>query len=138
MPSPADTGEGMSKYYLGRGWRFPFHIDPSSGAIGMSEYEANIKECLTLVLGTKPGERQMMPDFGCRIHELMFAPNTLATSDLIAAYVERAIKRWEPRVEVVSVDAWPDPGGTVRVKVNYKIKSTQSEQDLDLLLNPGG
>jgi hypothetical protein len=128
----------MRKDFLGRGWRFPFQIDPSSGAVETSEYEANIKECLTLILGTKPGERQMMPDFGCRIHELMFAPNTLATSDLIGTYVERAIKRWEPRVEVVSVDAWPDPGGTVRVKVNYKIKTTQSEQDLDLLLNPGG
>jgi uncharacterized protein len=128
----------MRKDFLGRGWKFPFQLDRSTGAVEMSEYEQNIKENLTLILGTKPGERQMMPDFGCRIHELMFAPNTLATSHLISSHVERAIKRWEPRVNVLSVDAWPDPSGTVRVKVNYKVKTTQSEQDLDLLLNPGG
>lgn len=128
----------MRKDFLGRGWKFPFQLDPSTGAVATSEYEQNIKECLTLILGTKPGERQMLPEFGCRIHELMFAPNTLATSDLISSHVERAIRRWEPRVDVVSVDAWPDPSGVVRVKVNYKVKTTQSQQDLDLLLNPGG
>ena len=132
------AGERMRKDFLGRGWKFPFQFDPSSGTVGVSEYEQNIKECLTLILGTKPGERQMMPDFGCRIHELMFAPNTLATSDLISKHVAAAIARWEPRVTVLSVDAWPDPGGTVRVKVNYQVKTTKSEQGLDLLLNPGG
>jgi uncharacterized protein len=128
----------MRKDFLGRGWKFPFQFDASTGAVAVSEYEQNIKECLTLILGTKPGERQMMPEFGCRIHEMMFAPNTVATSDMIASHVERAIKRWEPRVNVLSVDAWPDPGGTVRVKINYKVKTTQSQQGLDLTLNPGG
>lgn len=128
----------MRKDFLGRGWAFPFEVDPSTGAVAMSEYEENIKQCLTLIIGTKPGERQMMPDFGCRIHEMMFAPNTLATSELISSHVARAIARWEPRVEVTSVDAWPDPGGTVRVKVNYVVKSTRTEADLDLLMNPGG
>ena len=133
LSSTGSQGGAMRKNFLGRGWSFPFQVDPSSGAVAMSEYEENIKQCLTLILGTKPGERQMMPNFGCRIHELMFAPNTLATSDLISAHVERAISRWEPRVEV-----WPDPSGTVRVKVNYQVKTTKSEQGLDLLLNPGG
>lgn len=128
----------MRKDFLGRGWKFPFQFDASTGAVAVSEYEQNIKECLTLILGTKPGERQMMPEFGCRIHEMMFAPNTVATSDMIASHVERAIKRWEPRVNVLSVDAWPDPGGTVRVKINYKVKTTQAQQGLDLTLNPGG
>ncbi|TVQ94137.1 MAG: baseplate protein [Deltaproteobacteria bacterium] len=128
----------MRKDFLGRGWKFPFQFDASSGAVSVSEYEQNIKECLTLILGTKPGERQMLPEFGCRIHEMMFAPNSLATSQLISMHVENAVKRWEPRVVVLSVDAWPEPGGTVRVKINYKVKTTQSEQGLDLLLNPGG
>ena len=128
----------MRKDFLGRGWKFPFQFDASSGAVSVSEYEQNIKECLTLILGTKPGERQMLPEFGCRIHEMMFAPNSLATSQLISMHVENAVKRWEPRVVVLSVDAWPEPGGTVRVKINHKVKTTQSEQGLDLLLNPGG
>ena len=80
----------------------------------------------------------MLPDFGCRIHELMFAPNTQATSTLVAHHVETALNRWEPRIEVKSVESWPEPNGTVRVQVNYKIKATMTEQELSLLLASGG
>ncbi|MGA0443342.1 MAG: GPW/gp25 family protein, partial [Candidatus Nanopelagicaceae bacterium] len=55
------------------------------------------------------------------------------SSSLIASHVELAIKRWEPRVIVDSVDAWPDPGGTVRIKVNYTVKSTNASEGLDVL-----
>ena len=124
----------MRKEFLGRGWGFPFGFDSAAGGVSTSEYEQNIRECVTLILGTKPGERQMLPEFGCRIHELMFSPNTRATSTLVAHYVEEALARWEPRVEVTKVDAWPDDRGAVRVMVHYRIKSTQELQELQLQL----
>lgn len=128
----------MRKDFLGRGWKFPFQFDPATGGLTMSEYEDNIRQCITIVLGTKPGERQMLPEFGCRIHELMFAPSTTATASLIAYYVEKALERWEPRIEVAKVDSWPEPSGSIRVQVHYKIRSTMSEQELSLLLTSGG
>jgi phage baseplate assembly protein W len=128
----------VRKEFLGRGWRFPFQFDPASGGTATSEYEENIRQCITLILATKPGERQMLPEFGCRIHELLFSPATRATSVLIAHHVERALGRWEPRIEVNKVDAWADDGGTMRVQVNYTIRSTLSEQELSLLLSSGG
>ena len=128
----------MRKDFLGRGWRFPFGFDPATGGTAISEYEENIRQCITLILATKPGERQMLPDFGCRIHELMFAPNTPATATMIAHHVETALQRWEPRVEVTEVDSWPEPSGQVRVQVHYTIRSTLSEQELSLLLTSGG
>lgn len=124
----------MRKEFLGRGWRFPFGFDPASGRVATSEYEQNIRESITLVIGTKPGERQMLPDFGCRIHDMVFAPNTRATSTLVAHYVEEALARWEPRIEVTKVDAWPDPNGSVKVMVHYRVKSTEELQELSLLL----
>lgn len=124
----------MRKEFLGRGWRFPFGFNPASGGVSTSEYEQNIRECVTLILGTKPGERQMLPEFGCRIHELMFSPNTRATSTLVAHYVEEALARWEPRIEVTKVDAWPDDQGAIKVMVHYRIKSTQELQELNLQL----
>ena len=128
----------LRKEFLGRGWRFPFGFDAATGGTAMSEYEENIRQCITIILATKPGERQMLPEFGCRIHELMFAPSTRATSTLIAHHVQRALERWEPRIEVTKVDSWPEPSGTVRVQVHYKIRSTLSEQELSLLLTSGG
>ena len=128
----------MRKEFLGRGWKFPFQFDPATGGTGMSEYEENIRQCITVILATKPGERQMLPEFGCRIHELMFAPSTQATATLIAHHVQKALERWEPRIEVLNLDSWAELSGSVRVQLNYKIRSTSSEQDLTLLLASAG
>ncbi|HHO49733.1 MAG TPA: baseplate protein [Deltaproteobacteria bacterium] len=124
----------VRREFLGRGWRFPFGFDAASGGLATSEYERNIQESITVILGTKPGERQMLPEFGCRIHELMFSPNTRATATLVAHYVEDALVRFEPRIEVTKVDAWPDDTGTLRVMVHYRIKSTKELQEISLLL----
>lgn len=125
----------MRKEFLGRGWRFPFGFDPASGGVALSEYEQNIQESITIILGTKPGERQMLPEFGCRIHELMFAPHTKATATLVAHHVRTALTRWEPRIEVQDVESWPDATGTVRVQVRYRIRSTLQDQEVALLLS---
>lgn len=124
----------MRKEFLGRGWRFPFGFDPASGAVAKSEYEQNIRESITLILGTKPGERQMLPEFGCRVHELMFSPNTHTTATLVSHYVEEALARWEPRIEVTKVEAWPDAVGSVRVMVQYRVRSTEELQEISLML----
>jgi len=126
----------MRKEFLGRGWQFPFGENPATGGISMSEYEANIRDCMSLIIGTKPGERQMLPEFGCRVHEMLFAPNTPSTSQQISEYVEQALNNWEPRIEVEGVQAWPDKTGTIRVQVNYTISSTGNEQQLNMMLNP--
>jgi phage baseplate assembly protein W len=92
--------------------------------VAISEYEENIRQNITIIIGTRPGERQMLPDFGCRIHDLLFAPNTGATAHIAARHVDQALRRWERRIEVQKVDARADPSGAIRVEVVYKIVST--------------
>lgn len=116
--------------FLGRGWAFPFQFDAARGTVGLSEFEENIRQNITIILGTKPGERQMLPAFGCRIHELLFAPNTRATAAMISHHVEEALARWEQRIEVLKVDAQPEPNGAVRVEVEYRIVATDAIQNL--------
>jgi phage baseplate assembly protein W len=128
----------MRKEFLGRGWQFPFQVNPATGSVAMSEYEANIRDCMSLIIGTRPGERQMLPEFGCRINEMLFAPNTTGTAGLVSSAVSEALTRWEPRIEVLAVEAWPDQTGSIRVQVNYAVKSTGSDQELSMMLNPTG
>ncbi len=127
----------VRKEFLGRGWAFPFHFDPASGGVALSEYEENIRQCVTVILGTKPGERPMQPAFGCRIHELLFAPNTGATAAMITYHVKNALRRWEPRIEVTNVSARPGKQGEMRVSVDYRIISTNSPQNLVHVLTTG-
>lgn len=118
------------KEFLGRGWAFPFRIDAGRGGVALSEYEENIRQNITIILGTRPGERQKLPQFGCRIHELLFAPDTKATSSAIAHHVEEALRRWEKRIEVDKVDAKIESQGAVRVTVDYRVVATGAAQSM--------
>lgn len=125
------------KEFLGRGWAFPFRFDAAKGTVALSQYEENIRQCITVILGTRPGERQMLPKFGCRIHECLFAPNTRATSGRIERFVTEALTRWEPRIEVTGVRAIPTTGGEIKVELNYRIISTNTPQNLVYVMNSG-
>ena len=59
---------------IGRGWGFPVGVD-ATGGIRMAGGHVEIEEAISIIIGTSPGERMMRPAFGCRIHELVFAPN---------------------------------------------------------------
>ena len=120
------------KAWLGRGWAFPVRIEPSTGGIAVSEYENDIRESIQIILRTSRGERVMRPDFGCGIHDLVFATPTATTLGRVAHDVRLALVRWEPRVEVLAVDAAPDPArpSYLLVRVDYRVRTTNNQFNL--------
>jgi hypothetical protein len=118
---------------VGRGWTYP--VAPRRGGrISLSAGYADIDESIALILGTSLGERVMRPNFGCRIHELVFAPVTGETTSLAQRYVEEALGWWEPRIDVVEIDVRPDPQeadlGKLLIYIVYRVKSTKDERAL--------
>ncbi len=115
------------KAFLGVGWKFPIDVDKRKG-VAMSAYEDNIYESIIIILGTALGERVMRPDFGCNIHDLIFAPNNANTHGLIIYYAREAIIKWEPRVQDVTVECETDryDETKVLVKVQYRVISTNN------------
>jgi phage baseplate assembly protein W len=65
--------------FLGVGWQFPVERDESRQHFALAKYEESIKQSIRIILSTVKGERVMRPEFGCGIHELVFAPNDAAT-----------------------------------------------------------
>ncbi len=114
---------------IGTGWSFPPRPD-SRGGIALSRQEADIEESIRVILGTGKGERRMRPNFGCDIHTLTFAPNTVSTWGLAAHYVEDALGWWEPRIEVTQVVPEPSPEDPARlnISINYRIKASHDER----------
>ena len=121
----------MSERFIGRGWGFPLRVGPTGG-IGMVEREQEIEEAIRLVLGTAPGERPMRPEFGCGIHDYVFAGADGATAGRIAHEVRIALERWEPRIEVTDVVIAFDSVavGTLYLDVHYTIRSTNDPRNL--------
>jgi uncharacterized protein len=125
----------MNKEFLGRGWAFPFHFDSASGAVAYSEFEENIRQSIMIIIGTRVGERQMLYDFGCRVHELLFAPSNASTARLASKYVQESLERWEPRIEVLKVNAGFDPSGAIMTQISYRISSTGQVEHLSQIVS---
>src|SRR5215207_1660490 len=110
----------MSEDFVGAGWAFPLRTD-ATGSIALVDRQRELEESIRLVLGTAPGERPMRPEFGCGIHDYVFAPGDGATAGRIAQQVREALERWEPRIAVddvvVAFDAVED--GTLYIDVRY-------------------
>ena len=116
---------------IGKGWAFPPHIGPQGGVSLAAEFN-EIEQAIKIILLTPPGQRVMRPNFGCRIHELVFAPNNSATAALAARYVQDALEMWEPRIDVISVDVYPDSRrpNCLIVELIYQVKATHDSRSL--------
>ncbi len=122
----------MGEEFLGKGWAFPVRTPERGGEIVLSSEEEKIAESVRIILGTAPGERLMRPDFGCGIHDYVFAPNNVRTAGLIRFHVEEALNRWEPRIDLQQVRVQPDPDNpaVILIAVNYRVKSTDSRYNM--------
>jgi len=120
-----------NREFLGQGWAFPLQFSPR-GQIALAIGERDIEQSIRIILETVPGERVMRPEFGCRAKELLFAPRNAATQGLLVRYVEQAMARFEPRIDVLSVNVVNDPGrdGTWLVEINYSIKATHDTRSI--------
>jgi len=120
-----------NKEFLGQGLAFPLQINPRGG-LALAHGERDIQQAIGIILGTAPGERVMRPEFGCRAWELVFAPRNAATRSLMVHYVQQALGRWEPRIQVQEVRVLDDPdhGGALLVHIDYRVKATHDERSI--------
>jgi phage baseplate assembly protein W len=74
----------------------------------------------------------MRPDFGCGIHDLVFAPINTATITLVQNSVREALAVYEPRIELIKVEALGDRAdeGKLLVNIDYRVRSTNSRFNL--------
>lgn len=116
---------------LGTGWHFPIKPD-GRGGLALTRRERDIEESILVILGTARGERRMRPDFGCRIHEQVFAPNNATTWGLVKRYVKEALGWWEPRIEVLDVVVGFDARDMSKllITINYRVKASSDERAL--------
>ena len=120
-----------NREFLGQGWAFPLQFNPH-GQIALARGERDIEQSIRIILETIPGERVMRPEFGCRAKEMVFAPQNAGTQALMTQYVERALARWEPRIEVDNVRVSQDDGqpGAMLVEIIYTIKATHDTRSI--------
>jgi phage baseplate assembly protein W len=128
--------------FLGSGWRFPIVPDPGGG-MRYVDGDENVGQSLALLLSTGWGERVMRPRFGTNARELVFAPGSVANLAALETSVRDAVGEHEPRADLVSVVATPDPQEPERVdiEVTYTVRRTNTRASFVFpfyLARPGG
>jgi len=122
-----------------------------AGRVAMVAGDAAVRQSIILLLTTLPGERVMRPDYGCPLNRLMFLPNDATTAGLAIHYVRQALMRFEPRVDIVALDASAAPlgdereqalddGARLTVTLVYRVRASNRTTTLDfeIGLDAGG
>jgi phage baseplate assembly protein W len=134
-----------------RAWRF-IHpdLEASEGAAGLTlsprgrialvEGDQAVRQSILLLLSTVPGERIMRPDYGCHLQHLVFSANDDTTAGLAIHYVRRAITQWEPRVDILTLDAGRSPHAPeiLTILLVYRVRASQRVEQLEIVLNLAG
>jgi uncharacterized protein len=117
--------------FVGRGFGFPLRVD-QAGSMALVSDQREIEEAIRIILATSPGERAMRPEFGCRIHEHVFAPVSVETAGVLEYEVRSALDRWEPRITVTDVDVRFDSidRSIVYIDITYRIDDVNDSRNL--------
>lgn len=119
-----DTGSGAG-----------FTISPL-GTLDTVSGAESIRQAIHLLLSTAPGERVMRPGYGCDLRQLLFAPNDDTTAGLAVHYVRRALQAWEPRIELLQIDAHASREAPSRLEIviDYRVRTTGRTDGVSLSL----
>ncbi len=118
--------------FLGTGWSFPPRADGATGRFVTSSEEENIRQSVYIILSTRRGERAMLPQFGCNLHDYVFELPDLAAVTLVRSEVIDALTRWEPRIVDIAVDVRLDEihTGKLILDVGYTVRDTNRPDNL--------
>jgi uncharacterized protein len=129
----AAPDRGRADAIVGSGWAFPVGLDPQR-RVALVTGPADVEQAIRIILLTPKGQRPRRPEFGCAIHDLIFAPNTSTTLGLAEYYVREALALWEPRIALEAVTAAPDPedrdGVRLLIRISYRLKATNDRRSL--------
>jgi uncharacterized protein len=113
-------------------YAFPFQVDTASQQTAQAAYPAHVEQMIYQLLLTAPGERVDLPQFGCGLRSLVFAPNSAALAATVQLRVIQALNQWLAgivnvgTVTVGGAEGDPPPQGTLEVTVSYTLVETQT------------
>jgi uncharacterized protein len=116
---------------------FPFRID-GSGRVATTDDNDHVRDMIYQLLFTNPGERVELPDFGCGLLQMVFAPN----SDVLAAatqlLVQGSLQRWLGDVIQVEKLLVENNDNQLVVSLVYTRRDNGQQQQAQFVAPAGG
>ncbi len=118
--------------FLGKGWSFPPQFDKINKELQMVEHDEDIRQSLTILLSTNPGERLMHPTFGCNLRQFMYEEISETLFTHIKEVIKDSIIQYEARIKLNDIETEYDNGeeGILYITLHYTIKQTNSRHNM--------
>ena len=119
--------EIVDRSFLGTGWSFPPTFRREFYGVEMLKEEVDVHSSIGIILATVPGERVMLPNFGCNLQPFVFEPMNVPNIAMIEKIVKEALVLNEPRIIVQELVSVPDQAkGVLEITINYSIITTNT------------
>ncbi len=119
--------ETIDRSFLGTGWKFPITFRREWYGVEMLSDEADVHNSIQIILSTMPGERVMLPTFGCNLQPYVFEPMNVPTIAMIEKIVKDALTLNEPRIIVGELVTTPHQDqGLLEINIQYTIITTNT------------
>ena len=110
-------------------------VRQTDGDITRSINTDAIKNSLTNIVSTMQGSRRMLPEFAVDLHKLLFEPIDESTARSIGERLIGAIKYWDDRIHINSIDIQPRyAANEYKCRLNFTIKSRNTAESIDFVL----
>jgi len=138
MSGPVYTSGKANLPIFPLGWPLLPHPD-GSGQLRWPNAATSVREMIEVILRTVPGEQLMRPRFGAGLEALIHQPNTLTVRAETQDAIVSALKRYEDRILVDSVDVSSDadPRELV-VTIAYRLRLTGAAGQMSARVPVGG
>ena len=117
--------------FLGTGWSFPptFQKSETDGcSVRMVSDVEDIRDSLTILFSTRPGERVMRPTYGSALEDLLFEPVNVSLITYVKDTIQKSILYYEPRIDLESVEVLADEilAGKLKIELQFSVRTTNS------------
>jgi uncharacterized protein len=103
----------------------PFSLTPTGQVRTVTDPNQIASDRVESLIGTFPGERVMLPDYGVNLPAFVFAPDAAGQSDIISLNVQQAMTQWEPSITLgtVTPNASQSDVGIVSIDIQFSLSS---------------
>ena len=115
-----------------------FQVNPLNSDLIALKNETAISRSIRNIVFTVPGEKFFNENFGSRISQSLFENIDEISASTIADEIRNSIRNYEPRVQLISVDVYPDyDNGSFDAVIVYNIIGADDPaQQLQFVLQP--
>jgi len=122
------------KSFLGKGWAFPPVFHKESKKVEMVSQLEDIEQSIQIILRTIPGERVMLPEFGCGINRFVYQSMDVTQTTMLRDTIYDALLYFEPRIKLstkdITIDTHDILDGKLLINISYTVIITNSRSNM--------